>query len=192
MCRTIRKIIHAALMACVMACIPLQFVACDGLDDIYSTGQLSSYTGQYVGTWNVDGQSPVDAEAVVYGDSIHFSSLPCKEIVQGLYPDAMVAEASAVRSCQRLGYSMTSTSDGAVLYLMMPESWSISANVDGRQRDINIWFCMNAAQQDKVSWGTLSRNNILTVILHATSFSVDGGAQQPMELKLTYKARRQY
>ena len=41
-----------------------------------------------------------------------------------------------------------------------------------------------------MSWGTLSKAGVLTIVLHATSYTIGDGDTEPVDLKLTFTGKR--
>lgn len=144
----------------------------------------------YEGKWTVESAASDGSWAVINTSSITVETIPSGDIIKQFLPDADPATATAAMSCHTLACSLTSVDNGTQLYSIRPTIWEMSAMADGQKHNVSLVFAPSGNGADNISWATVSKNGVLTLILHATAVSVDGEEAQPTSLTLTYTATR--
>lgn len=145
-------------------------------DSSYSSAGAMMFSGR----WSVGGEPSGETVLAVYPEMMSLGSVPYADIMARLMPQSAVADvrgdATVSMRCTRMQQSAT-----GMLFSLYPDTWHMSAVIDGRERKVRLLFANDA---EAVSWATLSAGGVLTVILRPTAFAVDDGDTVPVDLKL--------
>ena len=146
----------------------------------------------FEGKWSAGTESGQSGRAWIYSNSLLLEGVPYAAIVRQLMPGSGVSEATPAGSgvsTQQLQFAATA-SESTTLLTIMPAVWDIEAVTENGRHTVRLSFTPGHNDTENISWGTLSGSGMLTLILHATSFTVDGGSPTPASLKLTLTAAR--
>lgn len=145
----------------------------------------------YSGTWDVEGTTVNNACVQVYPSFFTLTNIPYDVIIGKLFPKALIMYAGNNDNAVNMAYTAVTASDRSTLYNIQPATWHISAVIDGMPRDVSLTFMQVPGNDGDMSWGTLSKNGVLTLILHATQYAVNDGQTVSTSLKITITAKRQ-
>lgn len=184
-CVVLAFAIVASVAAAVVSCVPAEGDVAG--DYTICPEPLVAYEGK----WDIGAEEGLPGVAWIATQGFAFDSIPAASVVRQLFPGSEVAAvASADGGYAWLKCSATQASDNSLLYSAEPSVWRVKARVDGRQRVVGIAFAPRVGSGGDISWGTLSRTGVLTLVLHATSYTVDDGSAAPLAMKLVFTAKR--
>lgn len=63
------------------------------------------------------------------------------------------------------------------------------ASVDGESHKVQLAISPISEGSNELSWGSLSKTGVLTIILHATSATIDDATTRPLSLTLTFTGK---
>ena len=146
----------------------------------------------YEGKWTVGSMSVSTGKAIVSGKEIQLFEVPYTEILQQLFQGSNIESGIGCNNkSEKLKFTVTQASDKTLLYSLEPTEWHLSALVDKKPYSVNIALSPNdPLDNTTISWGTLSMSGVLTLVLHATSYTVNSGDINPVSLKLVFTAKR--
>lgn len=144
----------------------------------------------YSGTWDIDGTTVNNACVLVYPSCFALTNIPYDVIIGKLFPSARITYAGSDNDVN-MAYTAVTASDRSTLYNIQPATWHMSAVIDGVPKNVSLTFMQVPGNNDGMSWGTLSKNGVLTLILHATQYAVNDGQTANTSLKITITAKRQ-
>lgn len=175
------------LVFCLMfALVCTVLVSCQ-TDTSSQESAMSPTATQYEGRWQVDGQQSVASTMTILSGTLFFDTLPLDDVLKTLLPDANRIEIVSVGSGVTMRYMQVPTTDGNILLSLFPHPWKVVAVVDGISRDILLNF--DSLDGDgNMSWSSVNQTGVLTLILRATYYSLDGSLPQPIDLRITYTA----
>lgn len=141
------------------------------------------------GMWQVDGRKN-NGVVIVYPGYFIVYDIPYRQLAAKLFEGSVVADVAGSDGNDQLKYVTETTQDGTEVYTVKPKEWRMTATVDGRQCHISMYLSPKTGSADDVSWGFLSKNGVMSLVLCVAQYSVDGGDVQPSSVKLTYTAMR--
>lgn len=146
----------------------------------------------YDGKWTVGSTSGITGKAVVSDKEFLLYNVPYTEITQQLFQSNNVESAIGSNgTSEKLKFTVTQASDKTLLYSLEPTEWHYSVLVDKKPYNVSLAISPNAPLDNTtISWGTLSKSGVLTLVLHATSYTMNSGETKPVSLKLTFTAKR--
>ena len=180
-----------ALLAAVL--VALAVLSCVGppLGDGDDDGQYSeSVMGlPYEGVWQIDSYKKA---GIVIDHQGYFTAfdIPYSMIAAKLFGGKEITSVTGSMGNDRLEYESAVAQDGTVLYTIKPKTMFVTATVDGRQRRVSLYLSPAAGSTDDMSWGRLSKNGVMSLVLCVAQYAMDGGDAQPSSVKLTYTAMR--
>lgn len=181
---------HSAIALALLSAVVV-LPSCSGPGDerqLEDSPAILAPSAVFEGTWSVGGVSGLPGTVMLYGSAFRVAEVPCAAILQQLYPGSSVADATG--GSEDIPFGVTSTSATSQLYSLMPTAWRLSGAVDGVRRSVSLAISPTAGGTGDVSWGTYSKSGVLTLVLHATSFTADGGEPVAVSLKLVFTATR--
>ena len=184
---------NALLRLIAASLLAVSIAACTVDTEQENSNNIWADMGQnvvYDGKWTVESATSIGSWAVVNTSYITVDAIPAADLIKRFLPNADPATATAALSCHALACSPTSADSGTQLYSIRPTTWELSAVADGQKHVVNLTFAPSGNGADNISWGTVSKSGVLTLILHATAVSIDGGDAQSTSLTLTYTATR--
>lgn len=180
--------IVACCMVLWVALLSLASCLGENSEDIsYSPGYFSGT--HYDGKWDVDGVAGAKADVIAYPHYFYLDGLPYGAILDHVFPGSVIENVEGIDANNRLPFVAMTTSETSQLLSLQPPVWTINATVDGVGHVVHVSF-MTVGSTDVISWGTLTKSGMLTVILRTTAYSVDNGGQHPLSLKITYNATK--
>lgn len=152
----------------------------------------SDPSATYEGKWTVGSTSGITGMAVVSDKEILLYNVPYTEITQQLFQTNNVESAKGSNSTnEKLRFTVTQASDNTMLYSLEPTEWHFSVLVDKKPYSVSIAISPNAPLDNTtISWGTLSKAGVMTLVLHATSYTINSGETNPVSLKIVFTAKR--
>lgn len=191
---TISYILRKAALCTVLAAVALALSSC-AVDDTSVTDGGPSYNSPeigvaYVGKWKAGTLTAADSWVMVFDRYFQVGSMPCGEVLAQLFPGKAITDARCDAGSGRLTYVSAEPNANSTLYSLQPTSLGMTADIDGVPCSVRLAIAPVMGSDDYMSWGSLSRTGVLTIILHATSYTVNGGEAQPLELKLTFTGKR--
>lgn len=185
----------AALLHAAVAALVLSLASCVAddpahSDPTYSDPSAGSIGMMYDGVWKVGQSDDVQGTVVASASRFETASIPYADIFRHLFPGCEIEDASSPSGSVALPFTVAATADGGLLYSLQPTAWYMTATVDGKCHSAALTFVPSGSGTDDISWGTLSKAGVLTLILHATAVSIDSGEPSPLSLKIAYTAVR--
>lgn len=190
---TLARKLSALLRLAAAILLSVSFAACTIDTETENSNNTWADTGQsviYEGRWTVESATSDGSRAVISASNITIETIPSADIIKQFLPNADPATATAAMSCHALACSLTSADSGTQLYSIRPTIWEMSAMADGQKHSVSLVFAPSGNGADNISWATMSKSGVLTLILHATAVSIDGEEAKPTSLTLTYTATR--
>lgn len=185
------RILCAAALALVVVSMLVSCLPSDDGEMNDSQTECPEPLVAYEGKWDIGAEQGVQDMVWMSAYGFVFDTIPATSVVRQLFPGSEIGTVeTADNEYASLKCSATPTSAGSVLYSAEPAVWRVAALIDGRRRVVSIAFSPRAGSDDDMSWGTLSKAGVLTLVLHATSYTVDGGEAVPTAMKLVFTATR--
>ncbi|WP_299271768.1 hypothetical protein [uncultured Prevotella sp.] len=157
----------------------------DMLNASYNTETVMAYTGK----WQV-GSSTAPKSTILKCDKyFQLSKVPCDEIFAQLYPGKTITDARCNMGAELLLFDSMSPSGKSILYSLKPTTWTLMASVDGESHKVQLAISPISEGSNELSWGSLSKTGGLTIILHATSATIDDDTTRPLSLTLTFTGK---
>lgn len=179
------------LTAVILLTIPLAACSIETSETVSnSTWADKGSSAVYDGKWTVESAASIGSSATVSTSSITVDTIPYADIMSRFFPDTDPSTATGAIACHTVASALASVDGGAMLYSIRPTAWEISATAGGQKHIVNLAFMPSGNGADNISWATVSKSGVLTLILHATAVSIDGGEARPASLTLTYTATR--
>lgn len=171
----------AAMIVALVSCVSRSddTADCTGLQ--YSTRTLCN------GIWEVDGKHGQNTQMIVMEHYVQIYELPYNDILAHLFEGKTIGNTLGDQANGIIAYRKIANSDGSTTLALAPQAWRINTSIDGEQHLVEIMFD-SAENSENISWGTISRSGVFTLILHPTSFAIDGGNTQPISMKLKFTA----
>ncbi len=157
----------------------------DMLDASYNTETVMAYTGK----WQVGSSTAPNSTILKCAKYFQLSKVPCDEIFAYLYPGKTITDARCNMGAELLLFDSMSPSGKSILYSLKPTTWTLMASVDGESHKVQLAISPISEGSNELSWGSLSKTGVLTVILHATSATIDDTTTRPLSLTLTFTGK---
>lgn len=158
-------------------------------DDIlgapYNTETVMAYTGK----WQVGSSTAPKSTILKCAKYFQLSKVPCDEIFAQLYPGKTITDARCNMGSELLLFDSMSPSGKSILYSLKPTTWTLMASVDGESHKVQLAISPISEGSNELSWGSLSKTGVLTIILHATSATIDDDTTHPLSLTLTFTGK---
>lgn len=158
-----------------------------GVDDEPSSEPVQGLA--YDGVWQI-GDYRTSGVVVVHSGYFVAFDMPYEMIAARLLGGKEITDVAGSDGNDRLGYVATVTQDGAVVYTIKPKVLHMTATVDGRQRRVSMYLSPQTGSADDMSWGKLSKNGVMSIVLCVAQYAMDGGDVQTSSVKLTFTAMR--
>lgn len=193
------KDIRVAILVLAATAVALLTVSCaqdDESSQRWGASNMSSSEAVYEGKWSLGMASGWQGVAAIdMRDSstgvFRLRGVPRAEIVRQFFPDGSVVPAADYFSMiVESQFVVTSTSDNTLLYMLQPAVWNIPVLVGDKPGTLGLNISSQSQGDDDLSWGTLSKSGVLTLVIHVTSYQLDGGGQVPSALKMVFTATR--
>ncbi len=193
---SMRTFKYIYIIVSVVVCTVLALASCSPVEDgLAYAGDNTSCpepTVAYEGKWTVGDVQSASGTAWLSTRQLLLDDVPYADIIRQLMPNSDITSAKKTYDGDNVLKCVASqTSDNSTLLSIMPATWHVAAIVDGESHSIDIFMTQTINGRDDQSWGTVSKTGVLTLILHVTSYSVDGGEAVPAALKLVFTAKRQ-
>ena len=164
--------------------------ACANNDDdllaaSYNTETVMAYTGK----WQVGSSTAPKSTILKCAKYFQLSKVPCDEIFAQLYPGKTITDARCNMGAELLLFDSMSPSGKSILYSLKPTIWTLMASVDGESHKVQLAISPISEGSNELSWGSLSKTGVLTVILYATSATIDDATTRPLSLILTFTGK---
>lgn len=164
--------------------------ACANNDDdllaaSYNTETVMAYTGK----WQVGSSTAPNSTILKCAKYFQLSKVPCDEIFAQLYPGKTITDARCNMGSELLLFDSMSPSGKSILYSLKPTTWTLMASVDGESHKVQLAISPISEGSNELSWGSLSKTGVLTIILHATSATIDDTTTRPLSLTLTFTGK---
>ena len=164
--------------------------ACANNDDdllaaSYNTETVMAYTGK----WQVGSSTAPNSTILKCAKYFQLSKVPCDEIFAQLYPGKTITDARCNMGAELLLFDSMSPSGKSILYSLKPTTWTLMASVDGESHKVQLAISPISEGSNELSWGSLSKTGVLTIILHATSATIDDDTTHPLSLTLTFTGK---
>ena len=164
--------------------------ACANNDDdllaaSYNTETVMAYTGK----WQVGSSTAPKSTILKCAKYFQLSKVPCDEIFAQLYPGKTITDARCNMGAELLLFDSMSPSGKSILYSLKPTIWTLMASVDGESHKVQLAISPISEGSNELSWGSLSKTGVLTVILYATSATIDDATTRPLSLTLTFTGK---
>ncbi len=164
--------------------------ACANNDDdllaaSYNTETVMAYTGK----WQVGSSTAPNSTILKCAKYFQLSKVPCDEIFAQLYPGKTITDARCNMGSELLLFDSMSPSGKSILYSLKPTTWTLMASVDGESHKVQLAISPISEGSNELSWGSLSKTGVLTIILHATSATIDDDTTHPLSLTLTFTGK---
>lgn len=164
--------------------------ACANNDDdllaaSYNTETVMAYTGK----WQVGSSTAPKSIILKCAKYFQLSKVPCDEIFAQLYPGKTITDARCNMGSELLLFDSMSPSGKSILYSLKPTTWTLMASVDGESHKVQLAISPISEGSNELSWGSLSKTGVLTIILHATSATIDDDTTRPLSLTLTFTGK---
>lgn len=141
---------------------------------------------QYEGKWQVAEQSSVSSMLTMTPTMMIFAPLPLHEVMKELMPESNIVDVQDAGGSGVLTYERLSTTEAGFVLSLYPQTWKLKMVLaDGTSHDVSIYFAA-LDNDDSMSWSSITKEGVMTIILRATSFVVDDNAEQPVSLRLTF------
>ena len=157
----------------------------DMLDASYNTETVMAYTGK----WQVGSSTAPKSTILKCAKYFQLSKVPCDEIFAQLYPGKTITDARCNMGAELLLFDSMSPSGKSILYSLKPTTWTLMASVDGESHKVQLAISPISEGSNELSWGSLSKTGVLTIILHATSATIDDAITRPLSLTLTFTGK---
>lgn len=157
----------------------------DMLDASYNTETVMAYTGK----WQVGSSTAPESTILKCAKYFQLSKVPCDEIFAQLYPGKTITDARCNMGAELLLFDSMSPSGKSILYSLKPTTWTLMASVDGESHKVQFAISPISEGSNELSWGSLSKTGVLTIILHATSATIDDATPRPLSLTLTFTGK---
>lgn len=157
----------------------------DMLDASYNTETVMAYTGK----WQVGSSTAPNSTILKCAKYFQLSKVPCDEIFAQLYPGKTITDARCNMGAELLLFDSMSPSGKSILYSLKPTMWTLMASVDGESHKVQLAISPISEGSNELSWGSLSKTGVLTIILHATSATIDDDTTRPLSLTLTFTGK---
>ena len=157
----------------------------DMLDASYNTETVMAYTGK----WQVGSSTAPNSTILKCAKYFQLSKVPCDEIFAQLYPGKTITDARCNMGAELLLFDSMSPSGKSILYSLKPTTWTLMASVDGESHKVQLAISPISEGSNELSWGSLSKTGVLTIILHATSATIDDDTTHPLSLTLTFTGK---
>lgn len=157
----------------------------DMLDASYNTETVMAYTGK----WQVGSYTAPKSTILKCAKYFQLSKVPCEEIFAQLYPGKTITDARCNMGAELLLFDSMSPSGKSILYSLKPTTWTLMASVDGESHKVQLAISPISEGSNELSWGSLSKTGVLTIILHATSATIDDDTTRPLSLTLTFTGK---
>lgn len=157
----------------------------DMLDASYNTETVMAYTGK----WQVGSSTAPNSTILKCAKYFQLSKVPCDEIFAQLYPGKTITDARCNMGAELLLFDSMSPSGKSILYSLKPTTWTLMASVDGESHKVQLAISPISEGSNELSWGSLSKTGVLTIILHATSATIDDETTRPLSLTLTFTGK---
>ncbi len=157
----------------------------DMLDASYNTETVMAYTGK----WQVGSSTAPNSTILKCAKYFQLSKVPCNEIFAYLYPGKTITDARCNMGAELLLFDSMSPSGKSILYSLKPTTWTLMASVDGESHKVQLAISPISEGSNELSWGSLSKTGVLTIILHATSATIDDATTRPLSLTLTFTGK---
>lgn len=157
----------------------------DMLGASYNTETVMAYTGK----WQVGSSTAPKSTILKCAKYFQLSKVPCDEIFAQLYPGKTITDARCNMGAELLLFDSMSPSGKSILYSLKPTTWTLMASVDGESHKVQLAISPISEGSNELSWGSLSKTGVLTIILHATSATIDDDTTRPLSLTLTFTGK---
>lgn len=157
----------------------------DMLDASYNTETVMAYTGK----WQVGSSTAPNSTILKCAKYFQLSKVPCDEIFAQLYPGKTITDARCNMGSELLLFDSMSPSGKSILYSLKPTTWTLMASVDGESHKVQVAISPISEGSNELSWGSLSKTGVLTIILHATSATIDDVTTRQLSLTLTFTGK---
>lgn len=157
----------------------------DMLNASYNTETVMAYTGK----WQVGSSTAPKSTILKCAKYFQLSKVPCDEIFAQLYPGKTITDARCNMGAELLLFDSMSPSGKSILYSLKPTTWTLMASVDGESHKVQLAISPISEGSNELSWGSLSKTGVLTIILHATSATIDDATTHPLSLTLTFTGK---
>ena len=157
----------------------------DMLDASYNTETVMAYTGK----WQVGSSTAPKSTILKCAKYFQLSKVPCDEIFAQLYPGKTITDARCNMGAELLLFDSMSPSGKSILYSLKPTTWTLMASVDGESHKVQLAISPISEGNNELSWGSLSKTGVLTIILHTTSATIDDDTTRPLSLTLTFTGK---
>lgn len=157
----------------------------DMLNASYNTETVMAYTGK----WQVGSSTAPKSTILKCAKYFQLSKVPCDEIFAQLYPGKTITDARCNMGAELLLFDSMSPSGKSILYSLKPTTWTLMASVDGESHKVQLAISPISEGSNELSWGSLSKTGVLTIILHATSATIDDDTTRPLSLTLTFTGK---
>lgn len=157
----------------------------DMLNASYNTETVMAYTGK----WQVGSSTAPKSTILKCAKYFQLSKVPCDEIFAQLYPGKTITDARCNMGSELLLFDSMSPSGKSILYSLKPTTWTLMASVDGESHKVQLAISPISEGSNELSWGSLSKTGVLTIILHATSATIDDDTTRPLSLTLTFTGK---
>lgn len=157
----------------------------DMLNASYNTETVMAYTGK----WQVGSSTAPNSTILKCAKYFQLSKVPCDEIFAQLYPGKTITDARCNMGAELLLFDSMSPSGKSILYSLKPTTWTLMASVDGESHKVQLAISPISEGSNELSWGSLSKTGVLTIILHATSATIDDDTTRPLSLTLTFTGK---
>ena len=157
----------------------------DMLNASYNTETVMAYTGK----WQVGSSTAPKSTILKCAKYFQLSKVPCDEIFAQLYPGKTITDARCNMGAELLLFDSMSPSGKSILYSLKPTTWTLMASVDGESHKVQLAISPISEGSNELSWGSLSKTGVRTIILHATSATIDDDTTRPLSLTLTFTGK---
>lgn len=157
----------------------------DMLNASYNTETVMAYTGK----WQVGSSTAPKSTILKCAKYFQLSKVPCDEIFAQLYSGKTITDARCNMGAELLLFDSMSPSGKSILYSLKPTTWTLMASVDGESHKVQLAISPISEGSNELSWGSLSKTGVLTIILHATSATIDDDTTRPLSLTLTFTGK---
>ncbi len=157
----------------------------DMLNASYNTETVMAYTGK----WQVGSSTAPKSTILKCAKYFQLSKVPCDEIFAQLYPGKTITDARCNMGAELLLFDSMSPSGKSILYSLKPTTWTLMASVDGESHKVQLAISPISEGSNELSWGSLLKTGVLTIILHATSATIDDDTTRPLSLTLTFTGK---
>ncbi len=141
------------------------------------------------GVWSIDDNKGKKDTVIIYSKYMQSVALPYNEMLTRLFPNSKIEDVTGSSDDGKFVYTVTLPSESSTLFSLQPNTWHIQARIDNEDHKVAVSFASIDNNSD-LSWATLSNSGLLTIILRPTAYSIDGGKDQPVTMKLAFTAKR--